>query len=104
MLIKRYFDHIDSSREGNTVHGHRTNHSVDDYPRELDNKMFLLKHFQDYMMRRLYHEDDEYTYIDKNLTHGMIFVQRYLRMKHVMLFRLSNDVLQVSFSTSLTDV
>ena len=57
--------------------------------------MFLLHHFQEYMMKKLYHEDDGYTYIDKNLKHGMIFVQRYLRMRHVMLFRLSNDVLQV---------
>lgn len=94
--MSRYFDHIDPSRDGTTVVGLRTNYPVDDYPRELDNKIFLLRHFQDYMMRKLYHEDDEYTYIDKNLTHGMAFVQRYLRMKHVMLFRLSNDVLQVS--------
>jgi polo-like kinase 1 len=46
------------------------------------------------MMDRLY-GDAEYTYVDETLTTGMVFVTRYLRMRHVLLFRLSNDVLQV---------
>lgn len=46
------------------------------------------------MMNRLY-GDAEYTYQDTALKTGMVFVTRYLRMKHVLLFRLSNDVLQV---------
>jgi polo-like kinase 1 len=54
-----------------------------------------MNHFEGYMMNRLY-GDAEYTYQDTALTTGMVFVTRYLRMKHVLLFRLSNDVLQVS--------
>ena len=50
--------------------------------------------FEGYMMDRLY-GDAEYTYVDETLTTGMVFVTRYLRMRHVLLFRLSNDVLQV---------
>jgi hypothetical protein len=49
------------------------------------------------MMDRLY-GDAEYTYVDETLTTGMVFVTRYLRMRHVLLFRLSNDVLQVCSS------
>lgn len=47
------------------------------------------------MFDRLY-GNAEYTYEDTRLTTGMTFVSKYLRMKHVILFRLSNDVLQVS--------
>lgn len=36
-----------------------------------------------------------YTYEDKNLTSGMVIVSRYLRMKHVIVFRLSNEIVQV---------
>jgi hypothetical protein len=47
------------------------------------------------MMDRLF-GDQEYTYEDKTVTRNMVFVMKYLRMKHVIVFRLSNDVLQVS--------
>ena len=67
---------------------------MDAYPRDLNNKVYLLKHFESYMLDRLF-GNQEYTYKDSALTRGMVFVTRYLRMKHVILFRLSNDVLQV---------
>ena len=62
-----------------------------------------MTHFEGYMMDRLY-GDAEYTYVDETLTTGMTFVTRYLRMKHVLLFRLSNDVLQVCGIPSLQAV
>lgn len=54
-------------------------------------------------MNRLY-GDAEYTYVDEPLTTGMVFVTKYLRMKHVLLFRLSNDVLQVCPFLSLLSI
>src|SRR5690606_27168325 len=35
-------------------------------------------------------------------TRGMEWVQKYLRMKHVIVFKMSHDVLQVSFSVLLS--
>jgi hypothetical protein len=67
---------------------------VDDYPKDLANKVYLMNSFEVYMMDRLF-GDAEYTYQDTTLKTGMVFVTRYLRMKHVLLFRLSNNVLQV---------
>jgi hypothetical protein len=60
-----------------------------------------MEHFESYMMDRLY-GDADYTYVDEPLTTGMVFVTRYLRMKHVLLFRLSNDVLQVCLHRKIT--
>lgn len=48
------------------------------------------------MMDRLY-GDYDYTFQDLKRIKGMDFVQKYLRMKHVIVFKLSHDVLQVSF-------
>jgi cell cycle serine/threonine-protein kinase CDC5/MSD2 len=45
-------------------------------------------------MDRLYGEYD-YTFEDVTRTKGMEWVQKYLRMKHVIVFKLSHDVLQV---------
>ena len=45
-------------------------------------------------MDRLYGEYD-YTFEDTERTKGMEWVQKYLRMKHVIVFKMSHDVLQV---------
>jgi cell cycle serine/threonine-protein kinase CDC5/MSD2 len=74
----------------------RKNHSVDVYPEDLKNKVYLLKHFERYIMDRLW-GDHPYTFEDTDRAKGMDWVQKYLRMKHVIVFKLSHDVLQVSF-------
>jgi hypothetical protein len=64
------------------------------YPEELKSKVYLLKHFERYIMDRLYGEY-EYTFEDVGRTKDMEWVQKYLRMKHVIVFKLSHNVLQV---------
>lgn len=48
------------------------------------------------MQERLLY-DKPYCFTDAARTKGMDFVQRYLRMKHVIVFKLSHDVLQFNF-------
>lgn len=72
----------------------RRSYSVSEFPEDLKNKVYLLKHFERYIMDRLY-GDYEYTFEDLDRTKGMDFVQKYLRMKHVIVFKMSHDVLQV---------
>ncbi|KAI9429133.1 kinase-like domain-containing protein [Lactarius indigo] len=91
---KQHFDYISSRRQG-TVYVRR-NHTVADYPEELKSKVYLLKHFEGYIMGKLY-GDYEYTFTDLQRTKCMHFVQKYLRMKHVIVFKLSHDVLQFNF-------
>jgi cell cycle serine/threonine-protein kinase CDC5/MSD2 len=68
---------------------------VDQYPEDIKNKIYLLKHFEGYIMNKLWGGRD-YQFQDVNRTKGMEWVQKYLRMKHVIVFKLSHDVLQVS--------
>ncbi|KAH9970178.1 kinase-like domain-containing protein [Lactifluus volemus] len=91
---KQHFDYISSRRQG-TVYV-RKNYTVGDYPDELKSKVYLLKHFEGYIMGKLY-GDYDYTFLDLQRTKGMQFVQKYLRMKHVIVFKLSHDVLQFNF-------
>ncbi|KAF7426061.1 Cell cycle serine/threonine-protein kinase cdc5/MSD2 [Pleurotus ostreatus] len=91
---KRHFDYI-SARHGGSVYV-RKSHTVDEYPEELKSKVYLLKHFERYIMERLYSEND-YTWQATERTKGMDWVQKYLRMKHVIVFKMSHDVLQFNF-------
>ncbi|KAI9428842.1 hypothetical protein H4582DRAFT_2158706, partial [Lactarius indigo] len=88
---KQHFDYISSRRQG-TVYV-RKNYTVADYPEELKSKVYLLKHFEGYIMGKLY-GDYEYTFTDLQHTKCMHFVQKYLWMEHVIVFELSHDVLQ----------
>ena len=87
-----HFDYITSRRQG-TVYV-RKSYTVEMYPEELKSKVYLLKHFERYIMDRLYGEYN-YTFEDVGREKGMEWVQKYLRMKHVIVFKLSHDVLQV---------
>ncbi|KAJ3777786.1 kinase-like domain-containing protein [Lentinula raphanica] len=91
---KHHFDVITSRRNGTAFV--RKSFTVEEYPEDLQAKVYLLKHFERYIMDRLYGEYD-YTYEDTGKTKGMVWVQNYLRMKQVIVFKLSHDVLQFNF-------
>ena len=78
----------------------RKSYTVEVYPEDLKSKVYLLKHFEKYIMDRLYGEYD-YTFEDVAREKGMEWVQKYLRMKNVIVFKLSHDVLQVRFFISI---
>jgi hypothetical protein len=88
-----HFDHITVRNKGAVYV--RKNYTVSEFPDELKTKVYLLKHFEKYIMERLYGEYT-YTFEDKQRVKGMDFVQKYLRMKHVIVFIMNHDVLQVS--------
>ncbi|KAJ8461831.1 hypothetical protein ONZ51_g11290 [Trametes cubensis] len=91
---KHHFDFISSRRQGAVYV--RKNYTVAEYPEELKRKVYLLKHFEQYIMGRLYGAY-EWTFDDFERTKGMEFVQKYLRMKAVIIFKMSHDVLQFNF-------
>lgn len=63
-------------------------------PEELKTKVYLLRHFENYMRDRLFGEH-AFCWDDLERTKGMDHVQKYFRMKHVIVFKLSHDVIQV---------
>ncbi|KAH7344487.1 kinase-like domain-containing protein [Rhizoctonia solani] len=91
---KIHLDYISSRRNGSIYV--RKNYTMRDHPEDLKSKVYLLRHFEKYMMDRLY-GDPEYAFEDVDRTKGMDFVQKYLRMKHVIVFKMSHEILQFNF-------
>ncbi|KAJ7047579.1 kinase-like domain-containing protein [Mycena alexandri] len=73
-----------------------SSHTVTTYPSSLKSKVYLLKHFERYIMDRLYGEYP-YTFEDMERTKGMDWVIKYLRMKHVIVFLMSHGAIQFNF-------
>lgn len=96
-MTNRHFDYITSRHQGNAYV--RKSFTLNVYPEELKSKVYLLKSFEGYIMDRLFNHHD-YVYQDTERTKGMEWVHKYLRMKHVIVFKLSHDVLQVRLSIS----
>jgi polo-like kinase 1 len=65
-------------------------------PENLGNKIFLLHKFEGYMLSRLCGTYD-YTWEDVERKRDLVYVEKYLRTKNVILFRLSNGILQFNF-------
>lgn len=94
----RTMDYISSRRSGAVYV--RKHHLIDVFPDDIQNKVYLLRHFEDYMLERLYGQHD-FCYTDDTKTKNMEFVQKYFRMKNVIVFKLSHDVLQVTILFSI---
>ncbi|KAF5368904.1 hypothetical protein D9758_002954 [Tetrapyrgos nigripes] len=92
---KQHFDYI-SARKNGLIYK-RKSYTVDDYPEEIASKVYLLKHFEGYIVSHLL-GDHDYVYQDTQKIQGMTWVQKYLRMKRVIVFKLSHDVLQFNFA------
>lgn len=94
MATCRHFDYI-SNRKGNVFS--RKNHALQSFPTELDRKVYLMTYFEEYMTKTL-ERDVEWTWTDAERVRNMDFLVKYYRMKNAIVFKLSNDVLQVSIA------
>lgn len=92
--MRSHFEFLSSRQNG--VAYVRKNYTVDQYPSELRSKVYLMKHFERYMLDRLL-GDADHQWEDIERTSDLVFVHKYLRMTNVLLFKLSHDVLQVRF-------
>lgn len=93
MLIRphRHFDYI-SNRKDNVYT--RRHYSLSVKPTELDRKAYLLQYFEDYMAKTL-RRDVAWLFEDVQRKKNMDFLVKYYRMKQAIVFKMSNDVLQV---------
>jgi len=87
----RNFDYI-SQRKSNVYT--RRHHNLASIPSELDRKAYLLRYFEDYMAKTL-RRDVPWTFEDVERKKNMDFLVKYYRMKNAIVFKMSNDVLQV---------
>lgn len=66
------------------------------YPIELERKTYLLEYFEEYMFTTL-KRNVKWAYRDLNRTKHLDFVVKYYRMNNAIVFKMSNDLIQINF-------
>jgi polo-like kinase 1 len=68
---------------------------ISQYPqeRELMKKVTLLQHFRNYLYNENKVEND-----NGNFAPGYVYVKKWMKTKHAIMFRLSNKIVQVNFT------
>lgn len=75
-------------------------HTLTKYPDNLQKKVTLLKHFRNYLIEQNKRDEDENCEAlsgHKSNSNDTVFLKKWVRTKHAILFRLSNQTVQVVF-------
>jgi polo-like kinase 1 len=73
-----------------------TTHNLTEYPKELQKKITLLQHFRSYL--EVNQQPSSGTPKASSLPVGSpVYVKKWMRTKHAIMFRLSNKIVQVNF-------
>eukprot|EP00051_Salpingoeca_urceolata_P002091 m.329 g.329 ORF g.329 m.329 type:complete len:619 (+) comp118_c0_seq1:411-2267(+) len=92
---QRHIESVDRDSRGAAV----TLCTLDSYPDTLSKKVILLKYFQSYMSEHLLNGAAA---VESASTHepsvvGLVHVKKWIRTKHAIVFRLSNNLIQINF-------
>jgi len=78
-----------------------TSHNINEYPKELQKKVTLLHHFRSYLTGEVNNDEVDEEMVRKNeemFKNGtFVYVKKWMRTKHAIMFRLSNKIVQVCF-------
>jgi polo-like kinase 1 len=71
------------------------NYKMQEYPteRELQKKVTLLQHFRNYL-----YADTKFDSDKDDFSGGYVYVKKWMKTKHAIMFRLSNKIVQVNFT------
>jgi polo-like kinase 1 len=72
-------------------------HSLDAYPDALQKKVTLLKHFRNYLIEQQKKSDEEGVTPTSNSDISFVYLKKWVRTKHAILFRLSDQTVQIVF-------
>eukprot|EP00934_Nitzschia_sp_Nitz4_P002464 Nitzschia sp. Nitz4//scaffold11_size288233//172946//175554//NITZ4_000786-RA/size288233-snap-gene-0.27-mRNA-1//1//CDS//3329534110//2454//frame0 len=95
--IERKRPSSDVARRGEPV---IVEHSLTSFPDDLQKKVTLLKHFRNYLIEQE-NEDSEGTLANtmggRRPGHPMVYLKKWVRTKHAIFFRLSDQTVQIVF-------
>ena len=72
-----------------------TTHSLSSFPDNLQKKVTLLKHFHNYLVEQQKKVEGD-DFMESNDAE-FVFIKKWVRTKHAILFRLSNQTIQIVF-------
>ena len=73
-----------------------TSHTLVKYPKELQKKVTLLQHFRSYLEGEGAKKEVKEDGIQRKIANP-VYVKKWMRTKHAIMFRLSNKIVQVNF-------
>lgn len=73
-----------------------TSYTFEDYPESLKKKVLLLQHFKTYLEQEAPNKDGTEPE-DDSKGQPLVYVKKWMRTNHALLFRLSNKIVQVDF-------
>jgi len=79
---------------------------LESYPKELHKKVALLQHFKSYLEngKKAFYFSESFSYPlkpepaeldEESKKNGLVFVKKWLKTKHAIVFRLNNKIVQV---------
>lgn len=74
-----------------------TTHSLSSYPDSLQKKVTLLKHFRNYLVEQQKKSEGDASLEPAGPDENFVFIKKWVRTKHAILFRLSNQTIQIVF-------
>lgn len=79
-----------------------TSHTLTQYPDSLNKKVTLLKHFRNYLLDQQQKSDDNDDWFKPSSRsfsggHDMVYLKKWVRTKHAIFFRLSDQTVQIVF-------
>jgi polo-like kinase 1 len=80
-------------------------HTLKEYPKDLQKKVTLLQHFWSYLegspsqktLMQKNEQAQESGAANKRVIDEIVYVKKWMRTRHAIMFRLSNKVVQVNF-------
>lgn len=97
---QQHFEYLDWVPQSDRLALNRIAFNAHNYPSELHKKVGLMRYFKQFMSDNLYKATTSAAALDEASAAAytdMDYVNKYLRTKHAVLFRLSNRVLQLNF-------
>lgn len=94
-----YSNFLYIERKGPEKQDVATEYTLADYPKDLQKKVTLLEHFRSYLEGEENKEKQSAVNLQAMFEKeaGNIYVKKWIRTKHAIMFRLSNKVVQVIF-------
>ncbi|KAL7579402.1 hypothetical protein ACA910_014071 [Epithemia clementina (nom. ined.)] len=77
-----------------------SNYTLSDYPESLNKKVTLLKHFRNYLLEQQKKAKEELSFeaiFAEGSPSQFIYIKKWIRTKHAILFRLSDQTVQIVF-------
>eukprot|EP00158_Paraphelidium_tribonemae_P004713 Partr_v1_DN26925_c0_g1_i2_m7078 putative Polo-like kinase len=90
------FEYLEYAKGTEKTVMNRQGHRMDNFPEAMQKKVTLLKYFKSYMQDNL-SKASQHCFVDTTKNTNLNFLVKFMRTKHAVMFRLTNNIVQINF-------